>query len=114
MPRRVRVETPKGYKFVAMKRPTKADFEVTHVEVDYIIGPRKLKAKAADGTFDASHNGAFGLKWGTKGAGFGTVSFAMVNGKIECQNEMMSKEFVKEVLAKMVDDAIFTESDLPR
>jgi hypothetical protein len=49
----------------------------------------------------------FVVTWGTESAGFGNITFYKKKGKIHCESEAMSKEFVKEVLAKLVDTAIF-------
>lgn len=46
---------------------------------------------------------------GTKLVGFGHLSFKNKDGKIHCSSEGMSREFVKEVLCKLVDEAIFEE-----
>ena len=49
------------------------------------------------------------FQWGQPGTGFGNIVFYTMNGKLRCDNEHMSKEFIKERLCKMVDDAIMDE-----
>lgn len=50
---------------------------------------------------------AFDLAWTTKSAGFGHTSFFTKRGKLYCDNETMSKDFVKAVMCKLVDEAFF-------
>ena len=48
------------------------------------------------------------LRWQTRNAGFGEVRFYVASdGKIHCENECMDREFVKSVLVKLVDDAVW-------
>ena len=51
--------------------------------------------------------GLIDVGWQTKSAGFGHLSFDNKDGKIHCSSETMSRKFGKEVLNKLVDDAIF-------
>jgi hypothetical protein len=50
------------------------------------------------------------FQWAKPGTGFGGFIFYYKDGKLYCDNECMSKEFLKERLCKMVDDAELTES----
>jgi len=47
---------------------------------------------------------AFRIQWGAKGIGFGEFTFFYRDGKLMCDNECMSKEFVKKALCAMVDN----------
>ncbi len=49
------------------------------------------------------------IQWSEKGRGFGEYTFQLKDGKMICHNECDSKETVKRMLCKMVDDCIFTE-----
>lgn len=69
------------------------DFAVTSVK---LIGAIELE----DGF-------AFDLAWTTKSAGFGHTTFYNKKGKLYCDNETMSKDFVKAVMCKLVDEAVF-------
>lgn len=69
------------------------DFAITSVK---LIGAIELE----DGL-------AFDLAWTTKSAGFGHTTFYTKKGKLYCDNETMSKDFVKTVMCKLVDDAVF-------
>lgn len=55
----------------------------------------------------------FQINWGVKNIGWGEFYFQPTaidgDGKIYCSNEMMSKEFIKAILCKMVDDCILEE-----
>lgn len=49
-------------------------------------------------------NGTVGFNWGKKGTGFGQVHFYRDQaGVLMCDNELMSKAFIKEILCQMVD-----------
>ena len=49
--------------------------------------------------------GTFTIRWSKNGVGFGEFVFEVDDaGNVVCHNETMSKEFIKEVLNKMVDD----------
>lgn len=49
------------------------------------------------------------LKWCEKGRGFGEYVFWEKDGIIYCRNESDSREAVKRVLCRMVDQAVFEE-----
>lgn len=49
------------------------------------------------------------FQWGQPGMGFGNVVFYTMDGQLRCDNECMSKDFIKERLCKMVDDAIMDD-----
>ena len=67
----------------------KADFTVTAVRFA--------------GFFEYEGNKGFALEWETKSAGFGELAICEESGKIVCDNEAMSADFIKAVLAKWVD-----------
>jgi hypothetical protein len=48
------------------------------------------------------------FRWGVPGIGFGEFIFKTdpETGEVTCDSEMMTKEFIKERLCKMVDDCI--------
>jgi hypothetical protein len=81
------VEFPEGKQEVLARMDArKPDFTVTEATVT---------------TFD---KGWFVIQWGTVSAGFGETTFMMRDGKLFCDTECMSRNFVKAVLAKLVDD----------
>ena len=45
--------------------------------------------------------------WGIDGFGFGTTTFFYKDGKLKCDNEAMSKESIKKIMCKFVDNAEF-------
>lgn len=47
------------------------------------------------------------IQWQEQGRGFGEYTFWQKDGKIYCDNEHDSKETVKRILCRMVDDSIF-------
>jgi hypothetical protein len=85
---------------------------------------RKAKKKASqevfvalDGAWDSTMGtaedvrkrkfaGGFSVAWSVKGIGYGEFSFWVKDGKLRCDNECMSKDFIKLILGKLVDDAI--------
>ena len=50
-----------------------------------------------------------GFKWSKPGIGFGEVHFYFDNetGQLTCDSECISREFIKQMLCKMVDDSYF-------
>jgi len=56
-------------------------------------------------------NGTTAFQWTAKGCGFGEFYFYTKEGDntIYCDNEMMSKEFVKKMLCEMVDNAVMND-----
>ena len=66
--------------------------------------------------FDSMEDGAylhdsFQLSWSAKGVGFGQFYFYFndMDEKIHISNECMSKEFIKTILCKMIDEAILDD-----
>lgn len=55
----------------------------------------------------------FTLNWSTDNIGFGQFRFYEKDGELFCDNEMMSKEFVKRMLCQMVDECAFTQVRVP-
>lgn len=45
------------------------------------------------------------IQWGREKLGFGEIVFFYEGDKLMCDNEMMSKEFIKQVLNDFVDEA---------
>lgn len=58
---------------------------------------------------DVSIDGNIGVTWATRTAGFGSVSFWIEDSKIMCDNETMDRQFVKDVLCKLVDESEFVD-----
>jgi len=56
-------------------------------------------------------DGHGGYNWSKEGCGFGQFYFYTKDNKLMCSNELMSKEFIKEMLCLMVDEC---ELDCPR
>ncbi|MEO6692405.1 MAG: hypothetical protein ABIO44_08710 [Saprospiraceae bacterium] len=54
-------------------------------------------------------NTCYQFDWSAKGVGFGQFYFYMKDDKLHCSNELMSKRFIKQMLCKMVDDAIMDD-----
>jgi hypothetical protein len=55
--------------------------------------------------------GGFTVAWEAKDIGFGQFYFYKdeVDGKVHCGNEIMSRDFIKKMLCKMVDECILDE-----
>lgn len=49
----------------------------------------------------------FGIQWSSSKIGFGTVTIEVKDGRVHIDSEAMSKEFVKDLLCKMVDKSEF-------
>jgi len=66
-----------------------------------------------------NNQGGFNLSWGVKGIGFGEITFYLKDGKIDpntaewsdgkimCDNEGMSKDFIKAALEKFLESVQF-------
>jgi hypothetical protein len=53
------------------------------------------------------------IKWSKKGVGFGELCFWQDGDKIYCDNEGMSKEFICEILLKILSKTILTMPPKP-
>lgn len=51
--------------------------------------------------------GLIDIGWSTKSAGYGHLSFKNVDGRIQCSSEGMGRKFVRSVLNKLVEKAVF-------
>ncbi len=49
------------------------------------------------------------FSWSAKSVGFGEFYFYTKDNKTHCENEFMSKEFIKKMLCEMVDDCILDD-----
>lgn len=47
------------------------------------------------------------FSWGVTDFGFGTTTFYYKDGKLQCDNETMSKDMIKQLLCAFVDKAEF-------
>jgi len=78
-----------------------SDFTLTSVNVESCFSPWSRNEE--DGTV-IGNDGGFEVSWVTVSAGAGGLTFYLKGGKLHCDNEMMSKDFIKTVLCKLVDD----------
>ena len=60
----------------------------------------------------ANTEGCTEFQWSAKGVGFGSFYFFYKDDELVCENEIMSKEFIKKMLCNMVDNC--TLRDEPR
>lgn len=97
---RVRVE--KGHEKAlknfedALAGKKKFDHKLVEVKITSAWGPNKL----CDGGFDVA--------WSTISAGWGSFTFyKRKNGQWICDNEAMSRKFLKTVLCKLADEVEF-------
>lgn len=51
----------------------------------------------------------FTIDWSVPKVGFGQFKFYSKDGIIYCENETMSKDFIKSVLTSMVDNCVLTD-----
>ena len=54
-------------------------------------------------------NGSIDIGWSVEGIGFGHFYFYEKDGEIHCDNEIMSKEFIKKVLCDFVDQCVLDD-----
>ena len=69
----------------------KPDFTVTDVELAECWAP------------STNNSGGFRVYWETVSAGFGETTFFLKGGKLHCDNEAMGRDFIKKVMAALVD-----------
>lgn len=74
----------------------KPDFTITDVEL--------LESWTTKSSINGGSCGLI-IQWGTVSAGFGTVTLVIKDKGIECDDENMGKDFVKEVFNKLIDKA---------
>jgi hypothetical protein len=56
--------------------------------------------------------GDIDLQWAAKNIGYGHLAFKLMpDGKIRCNNEAMSRDFVKAVLYKLADIAVLEDDN---
>lgn len=95
-----RVEFPSEQAEAALLRmdEKEPDFSLTGVQLETCWERRRARKRQYGFTVD----------WTTVSAGFGSISvFIDKDGQLRCDNEGMSKEFVKKVLCKLVDESKF-------
>jgi hypothetical protein len=63
----------------------------------------------SDGDYPEEQSENIMFAWGIEKFGFGTTTFWYDDGKLKCDNETLSKEQIKMILCKFVDQAEFTE-----
>jgi hypothetical protein len=51
------------------------------------------------------------VQWAKPGVGFGNLVFYFKDGVLRCDNECMSKEFIKDRLCKMVDNCVLDDDE---
>jgi hypothetical protein len=51
----------------------------------------------------------FTVEWTSTNIGFGLFKFYTKDDVIYCDNECMSKEFIKQILCDMVDNSVLTD-----
>jgi hypothetical protein len=79
------------------------DFTITGARVVTFWGA--WEREDPDGTI-RGNKGGIEVSWRTVSAGFGTITVVLNNdGKVEIDSEGMSKDFVKQVFCKLIDEA---------
>ena len=65
--------------------------------------------QTSDGAYPDEQTKNVIFAWGIDDFGFGTTTFWYDDGKLKCDNETMSKEQIKMILCKFVDQAEFMD-----
>jgi len=81
------------------KESTKYDISINYLNGWY--SNPKMKKISEKGAMD----GGFTIGWSAKNFGFGQLAFTMDNDKIICDNECMGKNFIRQVLLKLVEES---------
>ena len=75
----------------------------TMLEVPIKVGKWEFVACTLGSTFKHDRGEGFVIRWAIKGFGFGNLTFVRrPDGKVECDNECMSREFVQACMAAFV------------
>jgi hypothetical protein len=78
------------------------------MEIDMMGDPPDFRKEPDFTVVDVEVLRAPYLRWQTASAGFGEVRFYRgEDGRVHCENECMSRDFVKSVLMRLVDDAVW-------
>lgn len=73
------------------------------LEVPIKVGKWEFAGVTIGGTFKHDRGEGFEIRWAIKGFGFGGLTFVRrPDGKVECDNECMSREFVQACLTAFV------------
>ena len=83
-----------------------SDGDLSKIDLDHL----DFTVAKAELLYGWCRNGqpGFTVKWETVSAGFGQFQFYVDKGKFYCDNELMDKLFIAQVLMKMVDGAELT------
>lgn len=85
---------------IAIKNP---DYTLTSVEVVSIWGPWEKPLKNGNKN---GNNGGMSISWSTVSAGFGElIIYLTKENELRIESEGMSKDFCKQVLTKLIDNA---------
>ena len=68
-----------------------------------------LYVHTSDGNYPDDEAENIMFAWGIEKFGFGTTTFFYKDGKLMCDNETLSKESIKKIMCKFVDDAEFVD-----
>ena len=66
-----------------------------------------IDVRTSNGDWEDDKTENICFTWNIKGFGFGETVFFYEDGKLKCDNETMSKEMIKTILCKFVDNAEF-------
>lgn len=73
------------------------------LEVPVKVGNWEFSAVTIGGTFKHDRGEGFDIRWAVKGFGFGGLTFVRrPDGRVECDNECMSREFITACLTAFV------------
>lgn len=57
----------------------------------------------------AIHNGSMVINWGVRDCGFGQCVIQAKDGVMQMSTEMLSKEAIKAIVCKAIDDAVIVD-----
>ncbi len=81
------------------------DRTLTEVELECCWGPFNDKR-----TGESVNKGGFSFNWNSKSAGCGRITFYITNeGELRCYNQCMSKDFIKEVFSKFLEQVVLDQ-----
>jgi len=79
------------------------DSALTKVEVGSCWGKWRSPSPCKDGS-TAGNDGGFDIQWETRSCGFGRLTFYIKKGRLFCDNQRMSRKFIKKALCRLADE----------
>lgn len=81
----------------------KPDSSLTKVKAASCWGRWRSPSPCKDGSM-VGNDGGFDIRWETRSCGWGRLTFYVKKGRLFCDNQHMSRRFIKKVLCRLADE----------